>query len=224
MQKTARERVHQTVRRVASSVFACALLVALLPSLLAAEIIDRVLAVVAGVVITQSDVTAAYGLGLVASEPTDDPVGAVLARLIDRQLMLAEVDRYAPPEPTVEAVDRELEMVRARFTSAPDYNAILVRSGIDENHLRQILRDDLRIRAYLEQRFAVPAPSDEELIQYYREHPRAFTQGGQVVPFAAARADITRTMVAGRRAALVQEWVSGLRRRAKITDLYVPRR
>ena len=48
-----------------------------------------------------------------------DPVRAVLTKLIDRELMLAEVDRYAPPEPTAEAVDREVQRVRARFPS-PD--------------------------------------------------------------------------------------------------------
>jgi hypothetical protein len=192
-------------------------LVALLPSVLGAEVIDRVLAVVSGVIITQSDVTAAFDLGLVTVEQVDDPIGAALARLIDRQLILAEVDRYAPPEPTVEAVDRELQAVRAKFPSVSVYESILLRTGIDENHLRQTLRDDLRIRAYVEQRFAVPARSDDELIQYYREHSQAFTRGGQVLSFEAARPEITRLLAADRRAPLVQEWVSGLRRRASIT-------
>src|SRR5262249_19243591 len=114
--------------------------------------------------------------------------------------------------------------VRARFASRPDFGAILIRSGIDENHLRQILRDDLRIRAYVEQRFAVPPPNDDELMPYYREHLQAFTKGGQAMPFEAARADVSRRLVEARRTTLVREWVSGLRRRAIITDLYVGRR
>ena len=188
-----------------------------------AEIIDRVLAVVGGVVITQSDVTAASGLGLVAAGQGADATGAVLSRLIDRQLILTEVDRYAPPEPAVQAIDREAALVRARFSSDADYQAALARTGIDEKHLRQTVRDELRIRAYLEQRFAVPPPNDEELARYYREHLAVFTRGAEVAPLAEARSEVVRRLSADRRASLIEDWVSGLRRRAVITNLYLPR-
>ena len=118
-----------------------------------AEIIDRVLAVVGGVVITQSDVTAAFELGLASPGQTDDPVAAVLTQLIDRQLMLAEVERYAPPEPAPGALDRAADAVRARFSSEQAFRAALARSGLDAPRLRQLLRDQLRIEAYLDQRF-----------------------------------------------------------------------
>src|SRR4029077_16972431 len=77
-----------------------------------AETIDRVLAVVAGQLITLSDVTAATDLGLQTAEGAADPVRAVLTKLIDRELVLAEVDRYAPAEPTTLDVDREVLRVR----------------------------------------------------------------------------------------------------------------
>jgi len=119
-----------------------------------AEIIDRVLAVAAGELIMLSDVTAARDLGLVTVEPSADPVGAVLSKLIDRELVLAEVDRYAPPEPAAEAIDREVARIAARFPSADALAAALARSGIDEKHLRETVRQNLRIRDYLDQRFA----------------------------------------------------------------------
>ena len=120
-----------------------------------AEIIDRVLAVVSGVVITQSDVTAAIDLGLASPGQTDDPVATVLSQLIDRQLMLAEVERYVPPEPAPEALDRAVAAVRARFVSEQAFGAALARSGLDAPRLRQLLRDRLRIDSYLDQRFNV---------------------------------------------------------------------
>ena len=43
--------------------------------------------------------------------------------------------------------------MRARFPSPAAFDAALARSGIDEKHLRETLRQDLRIRAYLDQRF-----------------------------------------------------------------------
>jgi hypothetical protein len=144
-------------------------LAALLSVLLAsgpgrAETIDRVLAVVAGQVITLSDVTAARDLRLESSDGAADPVRAVLSKLIDRELMLAEVERYAPAEPTADAVEREMARVRARFASPGELADALARSGIDERHLRETLRQNLRIRAYLDQRFAASADRRQELI------------------------------------------------------------
>jgi hypothetical protein len=129
-------------------------LAALTGGMARAETIERVLAVVAGQLITLSDVTAAIDLGLQSGDGAADPVRAVLSKLIDRELVLAEVDRYAPPEPTAEAVDREVQRVRQRFSSPATFDATLERSGIDERHLRETLRQDLRMRAYLDQRFS----------------------------------------------------------------------
>jgi hypothetical protein len=189
-----------------------------------AEIIDRVLAVVGGVVITQSDVTAASTLGLVAQEKGGaDPVQAVLSKLVERQLILAEVDRYAPPEPTPAAVDQEVAIVLARFPSEADYSAALARTGTDDKLLRQILRDDLRVRAYLGQRFTVPPPTDEELERYYREHLTAFTRNGRPTTFADARPGVIQQLTNERRSAMIADWVGALRRRAVVTNLYLPR-
>src|SRR5262249_25957586 len=57
-------------------------------SVRADEIIDRVLAVVAGDMIMLSDVIAARDLGLVQPVTAADPIREVLSRLIDRALIL----------------------------------------------------------------------------------------------------------------------------------------
>jgi hypothetical protein len=139
----------------ARSILHCALCitVCLSSAIASAETIDRVLAVVGGVVITQSDATAAFELGLVDIAPTEDPMGATLGKLIDRQLMLTEVDRYAPPDPPVETIDRRMQSLRGKFPDARTYTAALTRSGIDEARLRQMVRDQIRIDSYLDQRF-----------------------------------------------------------------------
>ena len=136
----------------------------LMMSVLRAETIDRVLAVVAGQLITLTDVTAALDLHLQIADGAADPVRAVLTKLIDRELILTEVDRYAPPEPMAEAVDREVERVRARFPSQDALDAALAGSGIDEKHLRETLRQDLRVRAYLDQRFTAASDRREALV------------------------------------------------------------
>ena len=157
----------------------------LTPSRVNGEVIDRVLAVVSGSLITLSDVNAAYDLGLVKPSDSGDRVRDVLSQLIDRELQLAEVDRYAPPEPSAADVDREVQNVRLRFPSPEAFEAVLARSGIDLAHLRETMRENLRIRAYLDQRFSV---SDERRQQVV----------GDWLAGLRRRADIIDLYLAGR--------------------------
>ena len=131
---------------------------------MAAETIDRVLAVVGGQLILLSDVTAARDLGLQTADAAGDPVRALLTKLIDRELVLVEVDRYAPPEPDADAVNRELERVRARSPSREAFVSALERSGIDEQYVREVMRQDLRMAAYLNLRFATAGDRRAPLI------------------------------------------------------------
>lgn len=190
------------------------------PPAAADEIIDRVYAVAGGYLIMQSDVMSARELGLVPPGNAPDPNREVLSRLIDRALVLAEVDRYAPPEPSAQAVESALEDVRARFRTVESFNAALARAGMTEAHLRETLRQNLRIRGYYEQRFTVVPPGDDELGRYYREHADAFTRNGTVASFADVRQQALQMYIAERRNALADEWIAGLRRRADIVDRY----
>ena len=222
MMKRIRPRCHRAQRRPVLQL-AALLLVSLLTARAAtAEIIDRVLAVVAGQLILLSDVNAARGLRLVPVAPDADLIRDVLPRLIDRALMLSEVERYAPPEPAAEAISRQLQALRATFASAEAFQAQMVRVGLDETHLRETLRQDLRIQAYLDQRFTVQPASEEELGRYYREHPEAFTQDGRLTPFEAARPRVVTAATAERRQRLVDDWVAGLRKRADIVEPPAP--
>lgn len=124
----------------------------------ASEVLDRVLAVAAGDVILLSDVRAARHLGLVPDGGAADPDRAVLTGLIDRALMLDEVDRYATSEVSEADVERALSEVRTRVGSASALTTVLERIGLSERQLRETLRQNLRIRAYLAQRFSGDTP------------------------------------------------------------------
>jgi parvulin-like peptidyl-prolyl isomerase len=128
-----------------------------------AEIIDRVVAVVDAQVITLSDVMAALRFGFVQPQQGTDPVPSTIEQLIERQLMLVEVDRYGPPEPSSVAIDTRLTTLRERFGSPSQLAAALAQSGLADDQIRRRIRDDLRIRTYLDQRFAaVGQATDEE--------------------------------------------------------------
>jgi hypothetical protein len=129
-----------------------------------AEIIDRVLAVAAGQPITLSDVIGARDLGLQPAGTAADPLRAILTKLIERELVLAEVERYGPPEPAAAAVDAEVDRIRSRFPSPDAFAAAAARSGIDDRHLRETARQTLLINAYLDQRFTAAGDRRQAVI------------------------------------------------------------
>jgi hypothetical protein len=181
-----------------------------------AQLLDRILAVVDGVPIMQSDVAATIRLRLVRPSAGADPVASVLDRLIERRLMLAEVERYAPPEPAEAEVDRRLTEITSQ--AGPLVEPTLQQTGLSRDQLRRYVRDDLRIDAYVQQRFGAIVPSEQELLEYYREHAAEFPR----MTFDQAHGLARDALVAERRAATITDWVAGLRRRANINVL--PRR
>lgn len=186
------------VRRLLAGAL-CALLSALCSSA-SGEIIDRVLAILPGQIITQTDVQAALDLGLVESPTGSDRLATGLSALIDRVLMLNEVRRVMPPEPSVAAVDARVDRIRQRFDSPTALARVLAASGVDETVLRVYAADDLRLASYLEERFSTASqPTDQELRQMAE----------------AARA----SLVVERRRSLIAAWTSELRRRADVTVL-----
>lgn len=175
-------------------------------------LIDRVLATVEGRVITLSDVRAARALGLVTAGTDAGSTEAVLNVLIDRALVLEEVERYAPPEPDPAAIDRAVAAIRAPH--AASFDASLRVAGLDDTAVRQWVRNDLRVERYLAQRFAgTVEPTDDDIETYRRRHAEDPGRSGQAPDDAAVRAAVT----AERRAALVREWIDGLRARAGLS-------
>lgn len=188
------------------------------------EVIDRILATVGGALILQSDAVAAARLGFVELPTQGDPLQWTLDRLIERRLMLIEVDRYAPPEPDRALVDERMQLIDQRIGSGERLDAILRETGLSVDQLRLYVRDNLRIETYVAQRFgAAFRPSDDDLVAYYRSHEADFTQGGQLQPFAAVRDEVRSALRAERQAAAVRDWMAGLRRRTEVNVLYLGR-
>ena len=190
-----------------------------------AEIIDRVLAVVNGAVILQSDSRGALRLGLVEMPAGPEALRAVLDRLIERRLVLIEANRSGTQELDETAVETRVAEIRARFTSESQFEAVLAENGLTPDQVGSFIRDDLRIAAYLQQRFGTAMdPSEGEVLAYYRAHPERFTRDGVLRPFSSVVEEARAMVIDERRATTIREWIAGLRRRADITIPAIVRR
>jgi len=189
----------------------------------AAEVIDRVLAVVGGQIVTLSDARGVIEFGLVEPRRGVDATADAMQYLVNRQLMLSEVDRYSAPSPDAEVLARRMALIRGRFASDAAYHQALARTAFTEGRLRDLVGDNLRIEAYLDQRFAAAAqPTPEEVARYYLDHRAEFTREGRVLPLEEVRAQAQAKVTAERRNFLIAEWLDRVRRRFAVSSLYTP--
>jgi hypothetical protein len=191
-------------------------------SLLAGQqLLERVIARVNGYAVTLTDVRAAVGLGMVDVPAGADQETVATEALINRQLMLAEVARFAPPEPDPAAVAAETAALTARAGSG--LAVLMASTGLDQARIQDIARDNLRIQAYLDQRFGTTVQlTEDEVTQYYRIHPEEFSRDGTLSPFTDVESLVRERAGAERRAAIVAQWLRDLRMRADVSVLNGP--
>ena len=181
------------------------------------ELIERTLAIVGTQVITLSDARAAIRFGLIAGPPSAEPAAATQL-LVDRELMLREVQRYAPPPPADSSVEAGMDEIRQRWSSANGWSRTLDETGFTEVRLRAWVRDDLRTVAYLAQRFAsASTPTESEIAAAFAQQRVEFERAGTT--FAQASFILRDRLIAARRAELIADWVTDLRRRTDVVIL-----
>jgi hypothetical protein len=181
---------------------------------LAQQLLDRVLARVGSTPITLTDLRAAIGLGIVDTPPGGD-VQQALPQLIGRRLVLVEVQRFPPAEPSPAAVDAEVAAITMKVGAA--LTPLMQSTGLDAVGLREIARENLRIRGYLDQRFGTTVQvSDEEVDQYYRTHRDEFLRNGELIPFEEAEPIVRGRASAARRQAAINQWMTDLRTRSDV--------
>jgi len=185
----------------------------------AQQVLDRVLARVNGQPITLSDARAAIGLRLVRVPPGEDPIAAATEQLTDRQLILGEVARFPPPEPDAAAIAREKSALTR--SAGADLDALMKSAGLDDERITEIARDNLRIEAYLNQRFGVAMQaSQDEAVEYYRSHPEEFQRDGKPIPFEEAEPMARQRSSSERRQSTIAQWLRDLRQRGDIAVHY----
>jgi hypothetical protein len=128
----------------------------------AQQLLDHVLARVGTTAITQTEVDAAVAFGIV-----DKQAGEPVKQMIDRKLMLAEVEKFRPPEPA-EAATTEL-VAKMKATAGAQAGAVMKSTGVDEKRLTELARETLRIQSYIQQRFGSSTRSEQQMARWLND-------------------------------------------------------
>jgi hypothetical protein len=187
-----------------------------------AEILDRVVASIGDVAITQSDVEREYRLERFldgqwpAPPPDSKTLEQVRERLVDQKLLLEEETQDSSHNAALEkTAAEELDGLRNRFSSEPDYQSALHALHMDEKQILTTLVDQQRILRVVEQRLrpgAVPGTADVE--SYYRD---VFTPeymqkyGSAVPPLTEVQGQIQEILVQKRINELLASWMEELK-------------
>ena len=187
-----------------------------------AEVLDRVVASIGEVAITQSDVEHEYRLERLLDgqwpppAPDSKALEQVRERLTYQKLLLEEETQDLSHDPALEktAAD-ELDGVRKRFPSEQDYQSALHSLHMDEKQILTTLIDQQRILRIIEERLRPGAtPGMPEVESYYRdvftpEYTR--THGPPVPPLMEVKAQIQEILVQKKIDELLASWLEELR-------------
>ena len=130
-----------------------ALVVAAAAGLGAQQLLDRVVARVNGSPVFLSDMRAAVGFGLI--DPGTD--SAQTEQMVRRRVLLGEVSRFPPSDPSAADIDAEVMRMKGRVRDAAAFQR---EQGLSDQEVQSLARDSLRIEAYLAQRFGAARPKD----------------------------------------------------------------
>lgn len=129
------------------------LIVAVTAGLGAQQLLDRVVARVNGSPVFLSDVRAAAVFGLVEAGAES----VQTQQLVRRQILLNEIGRFPPPDPSAGDVAAEVMRMKGRVKDAAAFQR---EQGLSDLQVQSLARDSLRIEAYLTQRFGAARPKD----------------------------------------------------------------
>lgn len=180
------------------------------------ELVDRIVAIIDREVVTLSEAEQARAIGR-ARSGSEAPLVEVVERLIESRLVEREVERFTGEPVSPALVDRALGEIRERFDSETAFRETFSKSGLTEEELRTNVKRQLAVSQYLERRFRpLTFVTDDQIDAYYREELVPDLPGGHAPELSEVSESIRRILEERAFNARVEEWIEGLKGRARI--------
>jgi len=187
--------------------------------------VDRIAAVIDRQVLTVSEVNQMAELRFfprVAGRSDDDYRHDILEALIAQALRYRDVERFGAQDIPKDSIEARLVEIQHRFASPADLDTALARAELTADELRALIKRQLQVEAYIQERFApMVFVSNEDIADYYNGpwRQQRVERGLPVPPLNDVREEI-RTLIRSRQLdQQIETWTTQLRARANV-DVY----
>jgi hypothetical protein len=211
-------------QRAASGTAAVLLLLAARYSLLAATV-DRVAATIDQQVLTVSEINQMVSVRFfprTAGQSDDDFRREILEALIAQALRFRDVERFGAQDIPKDTIETRLGDIQRRFASPAELTAALAQAEMTLDELRALVKRELQVEAYVQERFApLIFVSNEDIESTYAGTwaQQRRQRGLPIPPLNEVREEI-RTLIRSRQLQTeIDKWTAQLRARANV-DIY----
>jgi hypothetical protein len=140
---------------------------------------------------------------------------SVLDELILKTLAVSEAVKLKIQEVQAQEVERALVAFKYRFKSPEEYVEFLLRTGLLERNLKELLERDLLVQRYLDFRFSYQRMSDAEVLDFYEKNRERYGER----PFEEVKVLVRAAYAIEQRSALQKKWLGDAKRSGKIMIL-----
>jgi hypothetical protein len=191
---------------------------------LSAVTVDRIAATVDRQVLTVSEITQMVGIRFFPRTSTneDDDRRDVLDALIAQALRYRDVERFGAQDISADIIEARLLEIRKRFPTEADFLAAVARAELSLDEVRGLVKRQLQVEAYIQERFApLVFISNDEIEAYYRGpwSQQRRERGLAIPPLDSVREEIRTAVRASRLQEEIGKWTAQLRARADV-DVY----
>jgi hypothetical protein len=190
----------------------------------AAVTVDRIAAVIDGQVLTVSEISQMVELRFFPrlGNSEEEYRREVLDALIAQALRYRDVERFGAQDIPADTIEARVVEIRNRFASEAELTAALAHAELTAEEFRALVKRQLQVEAYIQERFApLVFVTNDEIDEYYRgpwrEQRRA--RGLAVPALTEVRDEVRAALRLSRLQVEIDRWTSQLRARANV-DVY----
>ncbi len=211
--------------RVASRGIFCLVLLLATRYLLRAATVDRVAALVDRQVLTVSEITQMAEIRFFprkTRQRDEDYRHDILKALIAQALRFRDVERFGAEDIAKDSIESRLRDIEQRFASPAEFNTAVQHAELTPDEVRALVKRQLQVEAYIQERFApMILVSSEEIENYYRGtwSQQRRERGLPIPPLTEVQEEIRGLLKSSRLQSEVENWTTQLRSQANV-DIY----
>lgn len=186
--------------------------------------IDRIAATVDRQVLTVSEITQMVNIRFFTrtSQSEEDHRRNVLDALIAQALRYRDVERFGAQDIPADSIEARLVEIQRRFASEAEFAAALAQAELTLDEVRALVKRQLQVEAYIQERFAPLVFISNDDINAYYAGPwtqQRRERGLAVPPLSAVREEVRIAVRGSRLEEEIGKWTAQLRARADV-DVY----